>query len=345
MGEVLGDHPCRIGGEAPHLGAEGLGIDHGQGRPAVEVGEMGDLVAHRPARRGVGLSRSGSLSRGRCGRDPRARRRGRRRPCRSGRRGHGGTVAASPGRRRRTAANVFVHGLRVLDELRIPVVQAPMGGGPSTRRWQQRCRRRVASASSPPATAPPPRPRRGRGGAGGHGAALRRQPLRPRPIGVDRRCSPATSSGCGARRSLPLRESASRGRRRRLGGEARLLVEERPAVASAFGCPDDGVVVRLHDAGIEVWVTVTEPEEASRRTPRAPTRSSSRGRGGRPSGHIHRRRRRRRGRPDHPSAAGHPGHRASADRLGRPLRRRRGRRRARRRRTRRPAGHRLPRHP
>ena len=46
-----------------------------------------------------------------------------------------------------------------------------------------------------------------------------------------------------------------------------LLVEERPAVVSlAFGCPDDGVVGRLHDAGIEVWVTVTEPEEAEQAT-------------------------------------------------------------------------------
>lgn len=42
-----------------------------------------------------------------------------------------------------------------------------------------------------------------------------------------------------------------------------LLAEERPAVASfTFGCPQSSDVARLHDAGVEVWVTVTDPGEA-----------------------------------------------------------------------------------
>ena len=42
-----------------------------------------------------------------------------------------------------------------------------------------------------------------------------------------------------------------------------LLRERPPAVVSfTFGCPDEGVVAALREAGSEVWVTVTGPEEA-----------------------------------------------------------------------------------
>lgn len=42
-----------------------------------------------------------------------------------------------------------------------------------------------------------------------------------------------------------------------------LLLEERPAVvAFTFGCPPAAAVEQLHGAGIEVWVTVNEPSEA-----------------------------------------------------------------------------------
>jgi nitronate monooxygenase len=49
------------------------------------------------------------------------------------------------------------------------------------------------------------------------------------------------------------------------GWESKLevVLAERPAVVSfTFGCPDRAVVRALHDAGIEAWVTVTEPDEA-----------------------------------------------------------------------------------
>jgi nitronate monooxygenase len=42
-----------------------------------------------------------------------------------------------------------------------------------------------------------------------------------------------------------------------------LLLTERPAVVSfTFGCPGQALINELHDAGIELWVTVTEPDEA-----------------------------------------------------------------------------------
>src|SRR5919106_841424 len=42
-----------------------------------------------------------------------------------------------------------------------------------------------------------------------------------------------------------------------------LVASERvPVVSFAFGCPPRAVVDELHDAGCEVWVTVTTPAEA-----------------------------------------------------------------------------------
>ena len=40
------------------------------------------------------------------------------------------------------------------------------------------------------------------------------------------------------------------------------VAEEIPVVSFTFGCPDEPVVSRLHAAGSEVWVTVTDPAEA-----------------------------------------------------------------------------------
>lgn len=36
-----------------------------------------------------------------------------------------------------------------------------------------------------------------------------------------------------------------------------------PVVSFTFGCPDAAVIRRLHEAGSEIWVTVTEPSEAT----------------------------------------------------------------------------------
>src|SRR3979490_3431559 len=42
-----------------------------------------------------------------------------------------------------------------------------------------------------------------------------------------------------------------------------VVLSERPAVVSfTFGCPGQELITRLRDAGTEVWITVTEPDEA-----------------------------------------------------------------------------------
>jgi nitronate monooxygenase len=42
-----------------------------------------------------------------------------------------------------------------------------------------------------------------------------------------------------------------------------VVLGERPAVVSfTFGCPGQELIARLRDAGVEAWITVTEPDEA-----------------------------------------------------------------------------------
>ncbi|HEY0409959.1 MAG TPA: nitronate monooxygenase [Candidatus Dormibacteraeota bacterium] len=153
----------------------------------------------------------------------------------------------------------------VLDELSLPVIQAPMAGGPST--WA------LAAAVSQA------------GGLGFLAAGYRAAEGVREDIAAVRE---ATARPFGVNLFVPSPERTDRSllagyveRVRReavtyrceagepAGGDdgwaekLAVLVEERPAVVSlAFGCPAAEVVTRLHDAGIEVWVTVTEPEEA-----------------------------------------------------------------------------------
>jgi nitronate monooxygenase len=154
-----------------------------------------------------------------------------------------------------------------LDALALPIVQAPMAGGPSTSS--------LAAAVS---------------GAGGLGfiAAGYKAPeamradldeLRPLvadevPFGVNVFASPG--QGAGAEDVATYAETL-RGEAERTGtalGEPRwdddhyaekldLLCEERvPVVSFTFGCPPRGDVQRLHDAGVAVWLTATTPAEA-----------------------------------------------------------------------------------
>ena len=153
----------------------------------------------------------------------------------------------------------------ILDHLRAPVVLAPLGGGPSTPE--------LAAAVSE---------------AGGFGflaagyltageleeRVARTRSLTGEPIGVNVFCP-----GSGASEPTVYRPYLERLRRwaEREGvnvGEPRysdddweakleLLVRERlPVVSFTFGCPEPGVIRQLQDAGSEVWVTVTSPEEA-----------------------------------------------------------------------------------
>ncbi len=153
----------------------------------------------------------------------------------------------------------------ILDQLDAPVILAPLGGGPSTPE--------LAAAVSKA------------GGLGflasGYLSASSiaerigaTRALTDRPIGVN-----VFVPGTG-----PTEPSAYRDFLGRLAawgastgaplGEARysdddweakleLMVAQRIAVVSfTFGCPDQAVIDTLHEAGSEVWVTITSPEEA-----------------------------------------------------------------------------------
>jgi nitronate monooxygenase len=157
--------------------------------------------------------------------------------------------------------------MSVLDDLALPIVQAPMAGGPSTPA--------LAAAVSE---------------AGGLGflaagylsvervredlAAVRA--LTSRPVGVNLFAVAGEPADPGAvaayaRRLAPEAERAGV----RLGEprfdddglEAKLdaLAGDPVAVVSfTFGLPSPAAVERLHRAGSEVWMTVTSPEEARR---------------------------------------------------------------------------------
>jgi nitronate monooxygenase len=153
-----------------------------------------------------------------------------------------------------------------VSQLEHPIVQAPMGGGPSTT---------VLAAAVSEA-----------GGLGFLAAGYRTpdavraelgelRELTARPFGLNLFApGPAT----GDVEALEGYAAALRGEAERLGvelGEPRhdddhweakleLVREERvPVVSFTFGCPDAGVVRSLQDAGCAVWVTVTTPSEAA----------------------------------------------------------------------------------
>ncbi len=146
----------------------------------------------------------------------------------------------------------------VLDRLSAPIVQAPLAGGPSTPE--------LAAAVS---------------GAGGLGflaagyksaeaLAAEMDAMGGATYGVnlfvpgDGPADPDAVQRYAAR----LRDEGhepGEGRYEDDGWEAKLnlLGERAPAVVSfTFGCPDEATVTTLRDAGCEVWVTVTGPEEA-----------------------------------------------------------------------------------
>src|SRR3954469_8626631 len=152
-----------------------------------------------------------------------------------------------------------------LDQLEIPIVQAPMGGGPSTPE--------LAAAVCE---------------AGGLGflaagyrtpdavradiAELRRLTSRPFALNI---FVPGPASGDAEQ--LARYRSALRAEAARFGvelgeprydddawsGKVMLAREERvPVVGFTFGSPGAGVVRLMQEAGSAVWITVTSPEEA-----------------------------------------------------------------------------------
>lgn len=150
-------------------------------------------------------------------------------------------------------------------DLDLPVVQAPMAGGPSTPS--------LAAAVSEV------------GGLGFLAAGYRTpgavlddlratRALTPRPFGVNVFAPPG---GAADRDTVTGYADRLRDQAAALGvtlGDPRhdedhyqekvqLLVQERvPVVSFTFGCPDPSVVQRLQQVGTAVWVTVTDPQEA-----------------------------------------------------------------------------------
>lgn len=156
-----------------------------------------------------------------------------------------------------------------LDQLDVPIVQAPLGGGPSTPELTAA----VAKA----------------GGLGFLAAGYktpeavradfgRLRELSDRPFGVNLFAPPGPVADPDVLEAYGHQlapEAETQGvalgtpQHDDDGWEQKLalMIEERVAVVSVtFGCPDPDIVERLHDAGAAVWVTVTTPAEASAAT-------------------------------------------------------------------------------
>jgi nitronate monooxygenase len=152
----------------------------------------------------------------------------------------------------------------VLDRLAVPIVLAPLAGGPSTPEL-------TAAVSD----------------AGGFGflaagylagSALaerleRTRTLTEAPIGVNlfvpgTPATPQAVDAYAARLADDIRQAgvelgAARFDDDDWAAKLELLIATPVAVVSfTFGCPEPEVIDRLHDAGSEVWVTVTGPGEA-----------------------------------------------------------------------------------
>ena len=153
----------------------------------------------------------------------------------------------------------------VLERLLLPIVQAPLAGGPSTPA--------LAGAVSEA------------GGLGFLAAGYKTadtvradiealRALTGRPFGLNVFVPPAGAADAAAveRYAGTLCDESERigvalGQPHRDddGWEAKLALAEAerlPVVSFTFGCPDAAVVERLHAAGCEVWMTVTAPGEA-----------------------------------------------------------------------------------
>jgi nitronate monooxygenase len=168
------------------------------------------------------------------------------------------------------------HSPRLLvQQLERPIVQAPLGGGPST-----------------PALAAAVAEAGGLGFlAAGYKTAdavradlgeYRRRTTQPVAVNLFAPPGPPVDPAELDRYATTLRAEAARygvavgtprhdddGHDEKLG----LLIDERVAIVSlTFGCPAREQIARLREAGIETWVTATMPEEAAVAADAVPTR-------------------------------------------------------------------------
>src|SRR3954447_6379005 len=154
----------------------------------------------------------------------------------------------------------------ILDQFRLPIVLAPLAGGPSTPGLVAEVSEADAFGFLAAGYLTPERLAE---------QFVELRSLTGRPFGVNlfspppARAEPETYADYtdeirrwAAARGLPVGEP--RFHDDHFAGKLDLLTDDPVAVVSfTFGMPDADAVGRLHDAGSEVWVTVTSPEEAS----------------------------------------------------------------------------------
>jgi len=141
-----------------------------------------------------------------------------------------------------------------------PIVQAPLGGGPSTPALAAA----VCEAGGLGFLATGYRPL---DGVAGDIADVRARTGRPFGVNVFAPPAPVADAAAVARYAASLGEGAGEPRHDddEFDAKVQLLARERVAVVSfTFGGPTDGVVETLHKAGCAVWATVTTPAEAVR---------------------------------------------------------------------------------
>src|SRR3954471_20462172 len=146
-----------------------------------------------------------------------------------------------------------------LDQLEIPIVQAPMGGGPSTPELAAA----VCEAGGVGFLAAGYKTR---DAARNDIAALRA--LTERPFGVNVFAPPGPEPAPGAvaeyARTLDGKLGDPRHDDDGWADKLALVADERvPVVSFTFGCPSGGEIAALRDAGCAVWVTVTTAGEAA----------------------------------------------------------------------------------
>src|SRR3954469_17222367 len=146
-----------------------------------------------------------------------------------------------------------------LDQLEIPMVQAPMGGGRSTPELAAA----VCEAGGLGFLAAGYKTR---DAARDDVAALRA--LTERPFGVNVFAPPGPEPAPGAVDEYARTLDGELGEPRHdddgWTDKLALVADERvPVVSFTFGCPSGGEIAALHDAGCAVWVTVTPAGEAA----------------------------------------------------------------------------------
>src|SRR3954465_14224650 len=153
----------------------------------------------------------------------------------------------------------------MLDRLAVPIVQAPLAGGPSTPELAAAVSGAgalgfvAAGYLTPDALAENIARTRALTGRpfGVNVFAPTGAPVDPRVVARSADALPPLAEAAGVALGEPRFDDDA------FGAKLALLLDAPPAVVSfTFGCPTAETVARVHAAGAEAWVTVTGPDEA-----------------------------------------------------------------------------------